>query len=119
MAEEKAAGGSSPARSTLIVSCPDCDCEMQIDSQTGHVLSHTRAGKPEKKAGRNDFDALLARVDDAKKRASALFDQEMEAHNDRDRLLDEKFRRALDRAEREGASEGGEAKPPKRPWDFD
>lgn len=109
---------SSSAPQTLAVSCPDCDCEMEIDSRTGQVLSHSSKARGAK-AGGKDFDTLLAGLDDANQRASALFDQGIEAQKDRGRLLDEKFRRALERAEHERAGESGAPKAPERPWDFE
>jgi hypothetical protein len=91
------------------VQCPDCGGELIIDSTTGHLLTHRSA----KKAAAKDFDSLLAGIGDSKVRADEIFQQEMNALKDRDRVLDEKFREAVKRAE-----ENPDEKP-KRPWDFD
>ncbi|MEM8933198.1 MAG: hypothetical protein AAGE94_18565, partial [Acidobacteriota bacterium] len=64
--------------------------------------------------GAKDFDALLAGLDDAKARADDIFRQEVRALEDKDRLMEEKFREAMERID-----EVDDGKPPERPWDFD
>jgi hypothetical protein len=51
---------------------------------------------------------------DKKDRAEEVFEREQTAYKDRERLLEEKFKEALKRAE-----EDTEAGPPKRPFDLD
>lgn len=83
-----------------------------MDAATGEVLAHRPIegkGAPSK-----DFDALLAGLGESKQHAESVFEREMGALQDRDRLLEEKFRRALERAEEED-----DGKPPPRPWDLD
>jgi hypothetical protein len=96
----------------LTVRCPDCSSDLVIDVETGQVLSHRRAKQPI--AGGKDFDALLKGLDEDKARAEDVFQKEVAAMKDRDRILEEKFREALRRAE-EDPSEG----PPPRPFDLD
>ncbi|MFN7960027.1 MAG: hypothetical protein U0002_02040 [Thermoanaerobaculia bacterium] len=96
----------------LTVRCPDCGSDLTVDAVTGEVLFHKKPkGAP---AGGKDFDSLLKGIDDDKARASEVFDREFAAFQDRDRLLEEKFREALKRAEEE-PDEG----PPQRPFDLD
>lgn len=95
----------------LDVSCPDCGCDLVVDAATGEVLSHRSASKPP--AGGKSFDDLLAGIDSGKARAEALFAREQEALKDRDRLLDEKFKEAMKRAEEEPDEK------PERPFDYD
>ncbi len=94
------------------VRCPDCGSELTVDAATGELLGHRKAKEP--LAGGKDFDALLADLDAGKARAEELFEREKAAMADRERLLEEKFREALKRAEEE-PDDG----PPKRPWDLD
>jgi len=96
----------------LTVSCPDCGSDLVVDASTGEVLSHRAPKQPI--AGGRDFDSLLAGLDTDKQRAEALFDRAHAAEKDRDRLLEEKFREAMKRAEEEPDDE-----PPRRPFDFD
>lgn len=92
--------------------CPDCGAELVVDASTGQVLFHKRAKEPP--AGGKDFDALLRDLDAGKANAEDVFDREVAAMKDRDRLLEEKFREAMKRAE-EDPDEG----PPMRPFDLD
>ena len=85
---------------------------MQVDASTGKILSHQPSREKAKPA--KDFDSLLAGIDDAKARADEIFQQEVRAIRDRDRLMEEKFREAMERVD-----EVDDGKPPERPWDFD
>ncbi len=103
-------GMADPA--TITVTCPDCGCELKIDTATGTVLHHRAAKRP--LAGGHTFDDLLQGLDDQKARAEAVFEREKAAFEDRDRLLEEKFRQAMKRAE-----EDPDENPPLRPFDLD
>jgi len=94
------------------VTCPGCQGELTVDAATGEVLFHKPVKEP--LAGGKDFDSLLAGLGDEKAKAEARFEREVAAMKDRDRLMDEKFREALKRAE-----EDPDTGPPKRPWDLD
>jgi hypothetical protein len=96
----------------LPVRCPECGSDLVVDAATGEVLSHRRPKQP--LAGGKDLDSLLHGLDQDKARAESIFDREVAAMKDRDRLLEEKFREALKRAEEE-PDEG----PPRRPFDLD
>ena len=96
----------------LTVQCPDCGSDLVLDASTGAVLSHRKAKQPI--AGGKDFDSLLKGLDEEKSRAEDIFQREVSALKDRDRILEEKFREALRRAE-EDPHKG----PPPRPFDLD
>ena len=96
----------------LTVRCPECNAHLVIDSATGEVLAHRAAKKP--LAGGKDFDTLLKDLDRDKAEAEEVFEREVAAMKDRDRLLEEKFQQALKRAEEE-ADDG----PYTRPIDLD
>lgn len=96
----------------LSVRCPDCSSELVVDAATGEVLSHRRAKQPP--AGGKDLDSLLQGLDQDKARTEDIFQREVAAMKDRDRLLEEKFKEAMRRAE-ENPDEG---RPP-RPFDLD
>jgi len=93
------------------LTCPDCGSELVIDAETGTVISHRAPEAP--RAGGKDFDALLAGLDAGKARAEELFERERAALADKDRLLEEKFKEAMKRAQEEPDL------PPKRPFDLD
>lgn len=99
-------------KTKLTLRCPECDAELVLDASTGEVLFHRKAKKGPEEG--KDFDSLLAGLEKDKSRAEEIFEREKAAMKDRDRLLEEKFREALRRAEEEPEEE-----PPLRPMDLD
>lgn len=96
----------------LILRCPDCASHLVLDAATGEILHHR---KPETApADGKGFAELLAGLDEKKARAEEIFDREVTAHEDRDRLFEEKFRDALERA-----AEDPDDGPPPSPFDFE
>lgn len=96
---------------TLTVRCPDCSTSLEIDAATGAIVHHQRASK---RHGAGDFDQLVAKVADDRKRADAMFDQECAAHEDRHRLLNDRYDEALSRI-----NEVDDTTPAKSPFDFE
>ncbi len=96
----------------LQVVCPDCSSRLVVDVATGEVISHERHQAPA--AGGKEIGELLEGLDREKEQAEDLFQREVAAHKDRDRLLSEKFDEAMKRAE-----EADDDEPPLRPFDFD
>ncbi len=96
----------------LKIRCPGCEDQLVIDAATGEVLSHREKKRPV--AGGKDFETLLSDLDKERAEAEEVFEREMGALKDRDRLLEEKFQEALKRAE-----ESPEDEPPPRPFDLD
>lgn len=74
--------------------CPCCDATLTIDAQTGALLSHE-----EKKKAHGSFEDLKGELDKQKELREQLFTQEMSSIKDRERLLDEKFKEAMKRAD--------------------
>ena len=79
---------------SITTTCPDCEAELVIDRETGKVLLHK--SKP---AEPQDFDALLKGIDEKKARDQQAFEREKAAMDDKDRLLEEQFKRALESAD--------------------
>ncbi len=75
-------------RFTLI--CPCCEATLTVDAQTGALLSHQ-----EKKKVHGSFEDLAGELNKQKELREQLFAQEMSSMKDRERLLDEKFKEAL------------------------
>ncbi len=96
----------------LTLRCPGCQANLVVDAATGEVLAHRERKTPP--AGGKDLNALLDDLDKSKAEAERLFDREMAAMKDHDRLLEEKFKEALKRAK-----ESPEDEPPPRPFDLD
>jgi hypothetical protein len=88
--------------------CPCCEATLIIDSQTGAIISHEEKAKP-----LASFDEMAKGLEKQKQLRDQLFTQELGSLKDRERLLEEKFREAMKRAEK-----GGD-KPFKNPLDLD
>ena len=91
---------------TLI--CPCCEATLTIDSQTGAIIAHE-----EKKKVSGSFEDLAGELNKQKVLREQLFAQEMSSMKDRERLLDEKFKEALKRADTDSDQ------PFKNPLDLD
>ncbi len=96
----------------LHVTCPGCGGRLTVDATTGEVLAHRPLDQPV--GGGKSFEGLLAGLDRERAEAEEVFRREVAAQQDRDRLLEEKFREAMQRA-----SEDPDEGPPPRPFDFD
>lgn len=96
----------------LQVVCPHCSSRLVVDAATGEVISHRPHEKPP--AGGKELGQLLEDLDRDKEQAEDLFQREVDAFKDRDRLLEEKFKEAMKRAE-----DADDGTPPPRPFDFD
>src|SRR5687767_13897519 len=88
--------------------CPCCEATISVDAQTGAVMSHE-----EKKKVLGSFEDLKGELSKQKELRDQLFAQEMSSMKDRERLLEEKFREAMKRAE------GEKDVPYKNPLDLD
>ena len=91
---------------TLI--CPCCEATITVDSQTGAILSHE-----EKKKVTGSFEDLAGELSKQKELREQIFAQEMSSMKDRERLLEEKFKEALKRADTTSGT------PFKNPLDLD
>lgn len=78
------------------IKCPCCDAIITIDAQTGAVISYE-----EKKKVLGSFEDLKGELDKQKNLRDQLFAQEMSSVKDRERLLDEKFKEAMKRADKD------------------
>ena len=79
-------------RFTII--CPCCEATLQVDAQTGAIISHE-----EKAKGAFSFDNRMQEMEKEKELRNQLFQQELSSHKDRDRILEEKFKEAMKRAD--------------------
>jgi hypothetical protein len=74
--------------------CPCCDATITVDAQTGAILS-----AEEKKKATGSFEDLKGDLEKQKGLRDQLFEQEMSSQKDRERLLEEKFKEAMKRAD--------------------
>ncbi len=76
--------------------CPCCEATLTIDAETGAMLAHA-----EKKKILGSFEDLKSDLNKQKEHRENIFAQEMSSMKDRERLLEEKFKEALKRADSE------------------
>ena len=96
----------------LHLRCPECSAHLVVDTGTGKILFHKKT-KSAPAAGR-DFDALLEELEEERSQAEEIFEREVEALKDRDRLLEERFEEAMEQAKKDP-----DDAPPPRPFDLD
>ncbi|MDX6443952.1 MAG: hypothetical protein QOH71_1026 [Blastocatellia bacterium] len=82
------------SRFTII--CPCCDATLNIDADTGALLSYE-----EKHKALGSFEDMVKDLDKQKQTREQIFAQEMSSHKDRGRLLEEKFQEAKKKAEKD------------------
>ncbi len=90
------------------VICPCCEAQLTIDAQTGALIAHE-----EKKKVLGSFEDLASDLSKQKDLRDQLFAQEMSSQKDRERLLEEKFKEAMKKAETD------KGMPFKNPLDLD
>lgn len=78
------------------VICPCCEAIIVVDAKTGAIISHQEKAKP-----LASFEELAKETARQKQVRDQVFSQELGSMKDRDRLLEEKFREALKRAEKD------------------
>jgi len=74
--------------------CPCCEATLTIDAETGSLLAHA-----EKKKITGTFEDLKGEMSKQQDQRNQLFAQELSSMKDRERLLEEKFKEALKRAD--------------------
>jgi len=76
------------------ITCPCCEAVLTVDAMTGALVTHE-----EKKKVVGSFDELKGAMSKQKELREQIFAQEMSSMKDRERLLEEKFKEALKRAD--------------------
>jgi len=85
-----------PDTNRFTIICPCCEATLNIDAQTGSILSHEEKLKP-----LAAFEDMVKDLDKQKQTREQIFAQELSSHKDRGRLLEEKFQEAMKRAEKD------------------
>jgi hypothetical protein len=85
---------SNPNKFTII--CPCCEATVIVDAETGAILSHEEKQKP-----LASFEDMKKGLEKQKETREQIFAQEMSSMKDRGRLLEEKFKEAMKRAEKD------------------
>ena len=92
------------------VICPCCEAAIVVDAQTGVIISHEEKAKP-----LASFEEMAKELENRKKVREQVFTQELGSMKDRERLLEEKFKEAMKRAEKDKDKDA----PYRNPLDYD
>jgi sulfate adenylyltransferase subunit 1 (EFTu-like GTPase family) len=78
------------------ITCPCCEATIVIDRVSGEVLLH----KAKEVRTTGSLEAMVAGLESQKSEAAKRFDRQLESQKDRARILEEKFKEAMERAEK-------------------
>ncbi|HSP15115.1 MAG TPA: 2-nitropropane dioxygenase [Thermoanaerobaculia bacterium] len=81
----------------LEITCPCCESLIVIDRITGELLFHKE--KERKISG--SLESMVSNLETQKSEAEKRFEKQLESQKDRARLLEEKFKEALKRADKD------------------
>jgi hypothetical protein len=88
---------SAAMAANIEITCPCCDATLVIDRVSGEVLLHKAK---ERRAG-GSLESMVAGLESQKSEMEKKFDREMASQKDRARILDERFKEAMQRAEKD------------------
>lgn len=77
--------------------CPCCQATLVVDRLSGEVLLHKAK---EVRGPGGSLDAMVAGLESQKSEAERRFEKQLESQKDRARILEEKFKAALEQAEK-------------------
>ena len=93
----------------LEIACPCCEATIVIDRITGEVLFHKAK---EVKGTSASLESMVSNLETQKSEMAKRFEKNLESQKDRSRILEEKFKEALQRADKS-------EKPLVNPFDLD
>lgn len=76
------------------ITCPCCEATIVIDRLSGEVLLH----KAKETKSSLSLEAMVSNLDTQKSDAAKRFDKQIESQKDRSRILEERFKEAMERA---------------------
>jgi hypothetical protein len=76
--------------------CPCCEAAIVIDRISGEVLLH----KAKERKTTGSLESMVAGLDVQKSEMEKKFEREIASQKDRSRILEEKFKEAMERAEK-------------------
>jgi hypothetical protein len=78
------------------ITCPCCQATIVVDRLSGEVLLH----KVKEVRTGGSLESMVAGLETQKSEAAKRFERQLESQKDRARILEEKFKEALERAEK-------------------
>lgn len=83
--------------SNFEITCPCCEATIVIDRLSGEVLLHKAK---EVRAAGGSLESMVKGLESQKTEAARRFERQLESQKDRARILEEKFKEAMERAEK-------------------
>lgn len=80
----------------LEIICPCCEAMLVIDPVSGEVLLH----KAKETKNSTSLEAMVSNLETQKSEAAKRFEKQLESQKDRARILEEKFKEAMKRADK-------------------
>lgn len=80
--------------------CPTCKTEIVVDPETKAILM----SREPKRAARGDLDSMIAGIVTGKESRDSLFEKQMSQQKNRERVLDAKFKAAVEKAKKDDGS---------------
>jgi hypothetical protein len=85
------------AATKIEISCPCCEATIVIDRESGAILFHKQKERP---SGAFSLESMVSNLESQRNEAARKFEKQIESQKDRSRLLEEKFKEALERADK-------------------
>jgi len=78
------------------IQCPCCEATIVIDRVTGEILLH----KAKEKKSNQSLESMVSNLQTQKSEMEKFFEKQIESQKDRSRILEEKFKEAMQRADK-------------------
>ena len=98
----------NPMATNFEITCPCCESLIVIDRNSGEVLLH----KEKQRAAKASLEDMVSNLERQKQEAAKKFEKTLESQKDRGRILEERFKEAMARADKSDT-------PMKNPMDLD
>jgi uncharacterized protein YPO0396 len=79
------------------ITCPCCEATIVIDRESGAILFSKPKERP---SGAFSLESMVSNLESQRNEAARKFEKQIESQKDRSRLLEEKFKEALERADK-------------------
>jgi predicted transcriptional regulator len=78
------------------IQCPCCEALIVVDRITGEILLH----KAKEKKSNQSIEEMVSNLQTQKSEMEKFFEKQIESQKDRSRILEEKFKEAMERADK-------------------
>lgn len=79
------------------ITCPCCESLLVVDRLNGEILLH----KPKERKSSQSLESMVSNLQTQKSEMEKKFEKQIESQKDRSRVLEEKFKEALERVDKD------------------